>query len=303
MEKQEGKFPVNSASVAGVIQRIYQDKKNNRINATIMSNDGGSSSRSKFINVYISGKEKCTAFMKQYTASLKELGTKPGTGEKEGQEVPIKPCMHVTGPAHFNTFKNKEGNTNQSYSLIASGEFKKSDTFWLTANADEMKAFRQEFNQNNSKVNDVEMRVRLAAPPEVKEYTEQSSGETKTFMVVNVAHNYKDDNESKKTGEDVYKSMWANLVIPNSKLSEMKALNLEKGSPILLTASVQPKRYKNSDGKSIDTFSLISKSMHMDMSKTVELKTATNAIDKVAEKTKKAERVKEADKQKTQMKR
>lgn len=276
-----GKFPVNQATLAGlVVREAFNDEKHGA-NVTLVVTDG---KEPKYLNVLISGKERYENFKKSFESALKELGS-----NDQGKQV--KPCMFVTGNAFFSSNKTDKG-IHQNFTLLATGDLSKNDdSYVLTANSKELQEFRTKFHQNNPDINNVNVRGNVSSAE-----IQTLQGQKGEFYKFSIAHNYIKSDES--TGV-----MYANVIVPSSQATQMKQAALEKGSPVLFNGKVQPLSYQNAQGNKVYSFNLIAQSIQRDHSKSTSVKKAAEAIDKVAEVPKKKERLEEAVKQKDELKR
>lgn len=275
-----GKFPVNQATLGGLIVREAFNDEKNRANVTLVVTNGKTP---KYLNVLISGKERYENFKKSFEAATKELG-KTDDGKQ------IKPCMFVTGNAFFSSNKTEKG-THQNFTLLATGDLaKNSESFVLTGNAQELEDFRKTYNQNNPAINNINIRANVSSAE-----IQSLEGKNGEFHKFSMAHNYVKADESQAV-------MYANVIVPSAQTTQLKQAALEKGSPLQFSGSINPVSYKNKDGNKIYSFNLVANSIQRDHSKTTSVKKAAEAIDKVAETPRKKERLAEADKQKEGLK-
>jgi len=279
-EQISEKFAVNQASAAGIIISVKENPNKAACNVTIMVNDEkGDNAKPKFLNAYISGEERFKNFMESYNqAKANDLGS-----NQLGKQY--QPAIHVTGVLYFST-NETNGIKNQNASIIVQSDCKeKTDKYQITTTKEELLSFRKEFDNTNPKVNNVEIRADIATDPQV--IKTKSGAELNKF---NIKHNYI-QNETKKTS-------FAQVLIPPALKTQLKAAQVQKGIPIQLNAKLQPSSYLNKDGKSVNTFTLVAKSISRDFAQTVSTTNAIKAVDKVAEVSKKTERLKEAKVQK-----
>lgn len=277
-DKTENKgltFPVNQATLAGLVVRETFNDKQNRANVTLLVNTG---KEPKFVNVLISGKERYANFKNNFEAALKELGT-----NEKGQ---VKPCMFVTGQAYFSS-NTPEGaqSAHQNYTLIATGNLKENtESFQLTSNKVELDQFRSEYNSQNPSINHVSIRGRLTANPILIE------GKNGPFYKMSIAHHYNVNDQETKT-------MFANVVVPSSLMDQMKQANPEKGTAILLSGKIQPVTYPKGE-ETVHSFNIVTTALQRDLTNTTTVKKAAESIDKVAAVVNKKERLQEAEVQK-----
>jgi single-stranded DNA-binding protein len=266
------KFPVNQATVAGLVTRAVFNEEANRANVTVAVNDGNSV---QYTNVLISGEEKFKNFKNHFENALENLGKK-----EDGKQ--LYPLMAVKGEAFFSVNENN-GVKNQNYTLIASGSLSdsSSENFKLTKSTIEMEDFRKNYNSKNSGNNELHIRGVIASDPKTIENAKSN------FVTLSIAHNYLQDNKDQK-------SMFANVVVPTNIAKGFLKAGYVKGSKILLQAKPQSSSYLNKDGNKVYTFNLVTSSINHDLNNATTLKKAIESIEMVAGTSKAADRSKAA---------
>jgi len=268
------KFPVNNAQVKGMICNYLDNPVNKRISFAVRTYAGQNAAKEpqyKFINVSIPP-TKYEEFKKNMD-KFQEI-----QGDKKN------PLVQISGVAQFKQNTAANGVVHQNISIVANGDMsQKNERFNFPVTDQELDAFKKQNTVTNS--NSIQIRANLAADPVI--HTNKTTGQN--FANISIAHNYTDQQENKKV-------MFANVVIPTSEMHQLKTASFEKGTPIFLTGTMQPKDRKNDSGQSVYEFKIITKHLALDSSKNITTKKAAEAVMEVAGITQKGERQKAAEK-------
>lgn len=235
--ENEQKFPANQMKIAGRIVETRINEAGDKLNVTIATPAGEGSS--KYLKALVSGKDRIEKFNSQYNEAKANL-----------------PEVHaaLTGTAHFSSYN---GNDNCTLILIDKLE-KQSENLIIPKNETELNSFQERFHSRSEEINSIKIIGVLGDNPQIKTANNEQKTEFGTFSV---AHNF--------TGADGKpNAMWANVVVPSSKIDTFKETNISKGNMVKLEGAIQPKVYEK-EGNKVYTFNVISKNVIPDLSKLV----------------------------------
>lgn len=273
------KFPVNQAQVEGRVSGyVIDNSKDHRISFAVSVYDGDNKETGKanykYIHVLVSGEEKYNA--------IKEHFKDYNLDEKNN-----RPFVKITGQAFFSSNKNEEnGVTHQNYSVIATGDMKEfSQKFAVAKSQSELS---EKLGSNNWKTEKNKIEIRGIISNDVKV---QKSANGKEFAVFSIAHNYlskkterfTQNNEPYVSKIEEQKVMYANVIVPADEMKQLRNGEFKKGTAIVLSGKPQPGSYLNKEGSRVSTFSIVTTGIGIDVSKTVTVKNAVEAVNTVAE--------------------
>jgi single-stranded DNA-binding protein len=152
------KFPVNRATVAGLVINEIDNAEQKRSNVKIATKIGN---KDYIVNVLFSGK--------QYD----EL-------KSQNLDISDKPLLLVEGQGHFSSTEDKNGTKHQNFSIIA-------NKFEAAVTEEQKSEFRKEHNSNNKENFQLKVRCDLSKDIENKD----------GFAVTSIKHTYMQNDERK----------------------------------------------------------------------------------------------------------